>query len=65
MSSEAVASKLLQKDQKMQKFFRCKEAGFPNKLIGFEKILLGVKEYGNHSNRYNRRENVNSTFHFF
>jgi hypothetical protein len=29
--------------------FRCKEAGFANKLIRFEKILLGVKEYGNHS----------------
>jgi hypothetical protein len=46
--------------------FRCKEAGFANKLIGFEKILLGVKEYGNHSNPYDwRAENVKSTFHFF
>lgn len=65
--SVAVAPKLLQKEQnKMQKCFRCKEAGFPYKLIGFEKILLGVKEYGNHSNRYNwRAEDVNSTLHFF
>jgi hypothetical protein len=65
--SEVEASKLLQKEQnKMQECSRCKEAGFPNKLIGFEKILLGVKEYGNHSNRYNRRaENVTSTVRFF
>jgi hypothetical protein len=42
--SEVVASKLLQREQnKMQKCFRCKEAGFPNKLIGFEKILLGLR----------------------
>jgi hypothetical protein len=34
-------------------------SGVPNKLIGFEKILLGVKEYGNHSNPYDwRAENV-------
>jgi hypothetical protein len=46
--------------------FRCKEAGFANKLIGFEKILLGIKEYGNYSNPYDwRAENMNSTFHFF
>jgi hypothetical protein len=46
--------------------FRCKEAGFANKLIEFEKILLGVREYGNHSNPYDwRAENVKSTFHFF
>ena len=42
--SGAVAPKLLQKEQnKMQKCFRCKEAGFPYKLIGFEKILLGLR----------------------
>jgi hypothetical protein len=44
---------------------RCK-AGFANKLIGFEKILLGVKEYGDHSNPYDwGAENVKRTFHFF
>ncbi len=45
--------------------FRCKEAGFANKLIGFEKILLGVKEYGNHSNPYDWRAESEKYLPFF
>lgn len=37
--SQAEASKPLQQEQKkMQECFKCKAAGFPNQLIGFEKI---------------------------
>jgi hypothetical protein len=37
--SQAEASKPLQREQKkMQECFKCKAAGFPNQLIGFEKI---------------------------
>jgi hypothetical protein len=37
--SPAEASKPLQQEQKkMQECFKCKAAGFPNQLIGFEKI---------------------------
>ena len=37
--SQAEASKpLLQEQKKMQECFKCKAAGFPNQLIGFEKI---------------------------
>lgn len=38
-TSQAEASKPLQQEQKkMQECFKCKAAGFPNQLIGFEKI---------------------------
>ena len=37
--SQAEASKPLQREQKkMQECFKCNAAGFPNQLIGFEKI---------------------------
>ena len=35
---QAEASKPQQQQKKMQECFKCKAAGFPNQLIGFEKI---------------------------
>jgi hypothetical protein len=36
--SEAEASKPQQQQKKMQECFKCKAAGFPNQLIGFQKV---------------------------
>jgi hypothetical protein len=36
--SQAEASKPQQNQKKMQECFKCKAAGFPNQLIGFEKV---------------------------
>ena len=36
--SEAEASKPQQQQRKMQECFKCKAAGFPNQLIGFQKV---------------------------